>query len=139
MDIVEDGGRAGITVAEIAEKYRRSRALVSNTWTARPEWRERVRVVGRRGRALEYDREDVDALVREWVWLPPKEPALPAVRCLNMREIAEYTGLDYGVIRTEASRGRLAGLDLEDAAGTRLWTRAQVDEAFTGYQRRPRR
>lgn len=138
MTMVEDDDRPGITVTEIAEKYGRSRALVSNTWTARPEWRKRVRVVGRRGRALEYDRADVDALVREWVWLPPKEPALPAGRRLTMREIAEYTGLDYGVIRTEASRGRLAGLDLEDAAGTRLWTRAQVDKAFTGYQHRPR-
>lgn len=138
MDMVEDGGRAGITVTEIAEKYGRSRSLVSNTWTAREEWKTRVRVVGRRGRALEYDAGDVDALVRAWMWLPPQGPALPAGRLLTMGEIADYTGLDYTVIRTEASRGRLAGHDQKDASGTRLWTRAQVDAAFTGYQLRSR-
>lgn len=138
MTMVEDGGRPGITVTEIAEKYGRSRALVSNTWTQRPEWKERVRVVGSRGRALEYAPEDVDALVREWMWLPPKAPALPADRRLTMREIADYTGIDYGVVRSEATRGRLAGHDRTDAAGTRTWTRAQVDELFTGYKKRAR-
>ncbi|WP_150255346.1 hypothetical protein [Nocardiopsis deserti] len=136
--MVEDSGRPGITVAEIAKKYGRSRSLVANTWTRRPEWQERVRVVGTRGRALEYDPGDVDALVREWMWLPPTNPGIPASRRLTMREIAEYSGLTYGRIRSEASRGRLAGHDQADAAGTRMWTRAQVDELLTGFKFRDR-
>ena len=138
MTMVEDNGRPGITVTEIAEKYGRSRSLVSNTWTRRPEWRERVRVVGHRNKALEYDPGDVDALVREWLWLPPTNPGIPASRRLTMRELAEYTGIDYGVVRSEATRGRLAGHDRTDTAGTRTWTRAQVDELFTGYKKRAR-
>lgn len=138
MSMVEDGERPGITVTEIAEKYGRSRALVSNTWTQRPEWKERVRVVGTRGRAPEYDPEAVDALVREWMWLPPKNPGIPASRRLTMHEIADYTGIDYSSVRSEASRGRLAGRDRTDTAGTRTWTRAQVDELFTGYKKRAR-
>ncbi|GAA1451043.1 hypothetical protein [Nocardiopsis tropica] len=138
MTMVEDGGRPGITVAEIAEKYGRSRSLVSNTWTARAEWKEHVRVVGTRGRALEYDPEDVDALVREWMWLPPKHPGIPASRRLTMQEIAEYSGLTYGRIRSEATRGRLAGHDQADTAGTRTWKREQVDTLLTGFKFRDR-
>ncbi|OLT27758.1 hypothetical protein BJF83_17395 [Nocardiopsis sp. CNR-923] len=140
--MVNETDRPGITVPEIAEKYRRSRGVVANTWVLTPEWRERVCVVGHtgyRGLTPVYDAGDVHDLVREWVWLPPEESGIPADRRLTMKEIADYTGIDYSVIRSDASRGALKGHDETDAAGTRTWTRQQVDDLYYGRKIRLRK
>lgn len=136
--------RPGITVTEIAEKYRRSRSRVANYWVRDPQWRDRVRVVGKRGRASEYDPDDVHALLREWVWLPPENSDVDPERLLTLPEIADYAGIDYATVRSDASPGkRKSGtsrniLGEPDAVrdGERMWRRSTVDDRYWARQKR---
>ncbi|MFY7069599.1 hypothetical protein ACOQFV_27390 [Nocardiopsis changdeensis] len=130
----------GLTVTEIAAKYGRSRGVVNNTWVLSEEWKASVRRLTPPGvKPVRYDAQDVDALVRTWMWFPPETTDIPADRPLTMKQVAAYTGLDYSVVRTDASRGVLKGHAQDDADGRPTWTRAQVDRLYTGRRIRARK
>ncbi len=135
-------GRRGITLKDIAAKYGVSPDGVA-TWTLRPEWKKRVRVIGTLGRANEYHPKDVDALVREWMWLPPTQTNIPRGQLLTLKEIAEYTGIGYATVRSDAvgSEERPSRLgEPDDVQGrARLWRRETVDKRYRGKQLRRRK
>lgn len=128
-----------LTATEIAEKYRRTVKYVQTYWISSPAWKERVRRGPNRGRAHTWNAADVHTLLREWVWLPPEDTTIPPDALMNLKEIADYTGLDYGTVRSDAStKGVLPPADAEEG-GVRKWKRATVDTVYWARQRRPSR
>lgn len=125
--------REPVTVADIARLYRRTERAVRETWASTDQWREKVRVVGKRHNWVLYDAADVEAFARERVWLPPRETSVPPSRLLDQAAIAEYAGIDYSTVRAEASRGRLGKPD-EVRDKVRLWKRSTVDDRLWGRQ-----
>lgn len=130
-------GRPGITVREIANRYEMSLDTV-HRWVRGPGWQEAV--VGKRGAAKEFDPTLVDSLVRERIWLPPRETSVPAGALLTLMEISEYTGIRYEDVKHMATdvsgRGSVLG-EADDSDGSRrLWKRETVDERVRGRQKR---
>lgn len=124
----------GVTAADIAERYRRSESRVRSYWIPHPDWRDRVRVLGRteNGAPL-YHAGDVHELLRDWVWLPPADPNIPPERLLTLREVAEYTGISYGTVRSDESKGKLGPPD-DVREGVRRWRRDTIDNAYWAKQ-----
>lgn len=143
--MVEEGQRDPrplMTTHDIAARYRRTPRYVRERWVRHPAWRERVPSLGAkggvRGGLRLYDAEAVEALVREWVWLPPEVTDVSPNRMLDQREIAAYTGFDYETVRSDASprsNGRLGEPD-EVREGVGYWKRSTVDERYWARSRR---
>lgn len=135
-------GRVGLTVEDIASTYEVSLDTAYH-WVLEPQWKERVSVVHQLGHIKEYDPDQVDELVREWIWLPPRETDVPKDRLLTITEIAAYTGLSRDTIQQYAGayRGRESVLGEPDEVDgrRRLWRRDTVDVKLEGRQRRGRR
>lgn len=131
--------RPGITVSEIAKKYRRSRSRVASYWVRNPKWKAHVRIVGKRGRAVEFDTDDVHELLREWIWLPPATTDVAPNRLLNQHEIADYSGIGYKVVRSDSTdtKGVLGEPD-GVRNGVRMWLRSTVDDRYWARQIRGR-
>lgn len=133
-------GRPGITVREIADLYGKSLDTV-HRWVRDPRWSQAV--VGKRGPAKEYDRDLVEELARELIWLPPQDPGIPADRLLTLTEISEYTGIVYEDVKHMAADVSGRGSLLGDPDGTdgrrRMWKRSTVDERVRGRAKRKRR
>jgi len=126
--------RPGITVTEIAERYGRSRSTVSNTWRQHPAWAT-IRVLGRRGRAVEYDRDDADRVIREH-FVRPASARLEPRRHYTAREAADAGRLSYNTIRSDISRDRWPAPDATDDHGTKLWLGATINAELDKRQAR---
>lgn len=135
----QQGARPMMTTKDIAALYRRTPRYVRERWVNSPQWRERVPCLGTktsaRGGLRLYDAEAVEALVREWVWLPPADSGVGPDRLLDQREIAEYTGFHYDTVRSDISKGPLGKPDtVRDGVG--YWKRRTVDDRYWARSRR---
>lgn len=127
--------RKGIIAPEIAELYGRALTTVTGTWRNHPDWPQPT---GRRGRWAEYDRAQVDAVVRNHLLRQTPEPEGDAGDLLTIADIVKYTGLARGTIDADISRGRIPPAD-DTKHGVKRWHRSTIDTAMKnrrGYHRR---
>ncbi|MEI5520677.1 hypothetical protein WB388_08685 [Streptomyces brasiliscabiei] len=118
------------TVADIAERTGRPLSTVRNTWARHPDWPAHV---GRRGRWVAYDPDDID----QWLAANVDRQAvtLEPARLYTARELeASGIGITAATIRADLSRGRWPAPDNTEG-GTNRWTGATASAAIEGRRR----
>lgn len=119
-----------VIAPEIADRYGRALATVTQTWRKHPDWPEPV---GKRGRWAEYDADEVDQVVRRLFVRELPHNGGPD-DLLTIAQIADYTGLARGTIDADISRGRWRDPDNVEH-GVKRWKRSTVDEIMRGRRR----
>lgn len=108
----------GLTIPEIAEKYGRPERTIEQ-WRRAYDWPAPSGTREGTGRPLEYDPDAVDAAVRAILALADDDADPDEL--LTARQAAEESGLSYGTVRADISRGRWPGPDHEGK-----WRRSTV-------------
>lgn len=99
-----EADRPGITRPEIAARYERS-AVTVDRWCADPTW---PAPIGKRGRYLEYDPEQVALAVAQ---REPEPAPAPLRGRLSRQEIAEHYNIEPPTVRSYAHRGHFGEPD----------------------------
>lgn len=113
-----------LTYSEIADRYRRSRHTVTKAWAAHAAWPTSV---GKRGRALEFDADEVERFIVEHVRPPSPSLAGDDDELLDIGEVATVTGYGQDSIWSMIGHGHwpapVGKRRRRDAAGapTREW------------------
>ncbi|WP_040815072.1 MerR family DNA-binding transcriptional regulator [Nocardia concava] len=114
---------AGLTTAEIAERYGRKLNTVQKHWVTDPRWPAALPV--KRGKWKVYDAAAVDEVVRALFLVEPPEPAGDPDDLLTQAEVAEYLGIAPSTLRGYISRGQYVEPDVTE--GGQRWYRRTVD------------
>ncbi|MCM8550050.1 hypothetical protein [Streptomyces sp. STCH 565 A] len=127
--------RAPETYAEIAARLGRPLTTVSKTWSRHPAWPAAIEE--RRGRARQYDPDDVDTFVRDHI--DRQAPAeLDPHRLYTARQLeAAGVGITAGTIRADRTRGRWPDPD-DTHDGANRWYGATATDALRnrrGYRK----
>jgi predicted DNA-binding transcriptional regulator AlpA len=124
--------RPRLIVPEIAQRYGRSEHTVAKEWRPHPAW---PAPVGKRGRWLEYDEQDVVDFVAQHVDRPAVR--LEPRRLYTAREIEAATGIKAATIRADQNRDRWPAPD-DTSSRAHRWTGATVNKVIAdrrGYHR----
>jgi transposase len=129
--------RPGLTYDEIAQRYGRSLSTIKQTWAKHPNW---PAPIGKRGRALEFDADQVHALaVAEF--LPPPPPEGDPDELLTLAEIADRIGQPLATLEGYAHRRSDAEHKHWPRSvhrhGVRYWIWGDVADHLAARRRKP--
>ena len=127
--------RDRLIAPEIAARYNRPLTTVQTEWMPDPAW---PAAAGRRGRWNEYGAAEVAAAVEAITARAPLPPGDPD-ELLTVAQLADWSGLAEGTIRSYVSRGLLPRPD-DTGNGVKRWKRSTarpVLESRRQYRRGP--